>query len=217
MVDITAQGILFDMDGTLVNTVQCVEKWWRQLAAQHGVDADQLLHSIHGHPTYDVMCKWFPPSMHTRQCAQEFEAGLMNDAEGVFAVPGAKELVAQLDADRWAIVTAATEILAVTRLGQVGIPVPRHLVTDKSVSQGKPHPECYRAGAQLLGIDPAESVVFEDSVNGARAGHAAGAVVVGVLTSTTEAKLREAGARYVIRDFSSVKVSQTDSHIVVSL
>ncbi|KAJ1819364.1 DL-glycerol-3-phosphatase, partial [Coemansia sp. RSA 2599] len=57
---IRAKAILFDMDGTLVNTVACVENYWRKMAAEYNVDADRLLHSIHGHPTYDVLCKWFP-------------------------------------------------------------------------------------------------------------------------------------------------------------
>ncbi|KAJ1892724.1 hypothetical protein LPJ81_005505, partial [Coemansia sp. IMI 209127] len=55
MASIEAKAILFDMDGTLVNTIECVEKWWRKMAAQHNVDADKLLHAVHGHPTYEVL------------------------------------------------------------------------------------------------------------------------------------------------------------------
>ncbi|KAJ2353234.1 DL-glycerol-3-phosphatase, partial [Coemansia sp. RSA 2618] len=203
MVDIRAKGILFDMDGTLVNTVQCVEKWWRQLASEHNVDINELLHNVHGHPTFDVLCKWFPEPMHTRQHAQDFESGLMNDPDGVFAVPGAPELLRTLHDREWAIVTAATEVLALTRLQQAGIECPQYMVTDRSVQKGKPHPECYELGARMLGIEPRDAVVFEDSVNGAVAGHAAGATVIGVLTSTTEDKLRAAGAQYVVNDFSN--------------
>ncbi|KAJ1743447.1 DL-glycerol-3-phosphatase [Coemansia sp. RSA 1085] len=214
MVEIEAKGILFDMDGTLVNTVECVEKWWRQLAAQHNIDADQLLHSIHGHPTYDVLCRWFPASLHTRETAQQFELDVMNDASGVHAVPGAHHVLEQLHAHQWAIVTAATETLALTRLAQVNLPLPLHLVTDKSVSRGKPHPECFQLGAQMLNISPTDAVVFEDSVNGVKAAHAAGATVVGVLTSTSKENLYGAGASYVIDDFANVSIKQQDNLII---
>ncbi|KAJ2843746.1 DL-glycerol-3-phosphatase [Coemansia brasiliensis] len=216
MVEIQARGILFDMDGTLVNTVECVEKWWRKLAAQHNIDADQLLLNIHGHPTYDVLCRWFPPSLHTRECAQQFEIDLMNDASGVYAVPGTHEVIRQLQPHQWVIVTAATETLALTRLAQVNLPAPLHLVTDKSVSRGKPHPECFQLGAQMLSISPADSVVFEDSVNGVKAAHAAGATVVGVLTSTSKEKLCEAGADYVIDDFTNICIKQFDNKLFIS-
>ncbi|KAJ2454075.1 DL-glycerol-3-phosphatase [Coemansia sp. RSA 2336] len=216
MVGIEAKGILFDMDGTLVNTVECVEKWWRQLAVQHNIDADQLLHSIHGHPTYDVLCKWFPAPLHTREAAQQFELDVMNDASGVHAVPGAHRVLELLHAHQWAIVTAATETLALTRLAQVNLPVPLHLVTDKSVSRGKPHPDCFQLGAQLLNISPEDVVVFEDSVNGVKAAHAAGATVVGVLTSTSKQKLCEAGASYTIDDFANVCIKQQDASLVIS-
>ncbi|KAJ2719918.1 DL-glycerol-3-phosphatase [Coemansia sp. Benny D115] len=215
-VEIKTKVILFDMDGTLVNTVACVEKYWRSMAAKYSLDEEQLLHNIHGHPTFDVFCKWFPPELHTREYTQQAEIDLMNDADGVFAVPGVPELLKQLDPKKWAIVTAATYILAVTRLNQVNLPIPEHLVSARDVQRGKPNPECYRLGAEKLGQAPADAVVFEDAVNGVKAGVAAGATVVGVLTSTTEEKLREAGAKYVIKDFSSVKVEDKDSHLVIS-
>ncbi|KAJ2123319.1 DL-glycerol-3-phosphatase [Coemansia sp. RSA 720] len=214
MVDITAQGILFDMDGTLVNTIACVERGWADLAAEHSVDAQALIHTVHGHPTYDVLCSWFPPHMHSRQCAQAFEHKLMNDTRGVFAVPGALRVLSMLDDSEWAIVTAATEDLARVRMQQVGINVPERLVADTSVKKGKPDPEGYEVGARLLGISPRDAVVFEDSVNGVVAGCAAGATVVGVLTSTSEDKLRDAGAKYVIKDFTQVQIAHANGLVI---
>ncbi|KAI9500509.1 DL-glycerol-3-phosphatase [Coemansia spiralis] len=206
MIDISAQGILFDLDGTLVNTVACVEKWWRKIAAKHNVDGVELLNNIHGHPTYDVLCKWFPKEMHSKDCAQQLEEAVMRDPEGVFAVPGTHELLQALANDKWAIVTAATPILATTRLRQANLPVPDKLVSANDVQKGKPHPSCYQMGAEMLGIAPSSAIVFEDSVNGVKAGVAAGAITVGILTSTTEQKLRAAGAQYVIRDFTSIQI-----------
>ncbi|KAI8323277.1 HAD-superfamily hydrolase, subfamily IA, variant 3 [Martensiomyces pterosporus] len=216
MVEIKARAILFDMDGTLVNTIECVERWWREMANKYNIDADKLLHNIHGHPTHDVLNKWFPPELHSREVAQEFEEDLMKDARGVYAVPGISKLLAELDPKKWAIVTAATESLALTRLAQANLPVPDRMVSAKDVTRGKPDPECYRAGAKHLGVDPEEAVVFEDAVNGVKAGHAAGATVVAILTSTDEKELRAAGAQHAIKDFSSVSVVDKGNHLVIS-
>ncbi|KAJ1802140.1 DL-glycerol-3-phosphatase [Coemansia sp. RSA 2523] len=214
MVDITAQGILFDMDGTLVNTIACVERGWTDLANEHSIDAQALLNTVHGHPTYDVLRAWFPPHMHTRQYAQSFEHQLMHDTRGVFAVPGALRVLSMLKDSEWAIVTAATEDLALTRMQQIGLDAPKKLVADTSVKKGKPDPEGYEVGARLLGISPKDAVVFEDSVNGVVAGCAAGCTVVGVLTSTHEDKLREAGAKYVIKDFTQVQISHANGLVI---
>ncbi|KAJ1644541.1 hypothetical protein LPJ64_003787 [Coemansia asiatica] len=214
---IKAKAILFDMDGTLVNTVACVETYWRGMAAKYNVDAEKLLHNVHGHPTYDVLCKWFPESMHTREHAEKAERDLMNDAEGVFAVPGVPELLSKLDPKKWTIVTAATQALALTRLQQVNLPIPETLVSAKDAHAGKPNPDCYQMGAKRLGVVPKDTVVFEDAINGVKAGCAAGATVVGVLTSTTEDKLRQSGAQHIVSDFSNVRVEDKGDYVEITI
>ncbi|KAJ1948694.1 hypothetical protein FBU59_001473 [Linderina macrospora] len=216
MVEIIARGILFDMDGTLVNTIACVERFWRRKAAEYNIDADALLRSIHGFPTLDVLKTWFPAEFHNPEGAKQFESEIMHDANGVFAVPGIPRLLASLDPKKWTIVTAATEDLALCRLGQVNLPVPAEMVSAKNVTRGKPDPQCYQNGAKALGIEPSEALVFEDAINGVKAGYAAGATVVGVLTSTPEQGLKEAGAKYVIQDFANVKVEDKGDHLVIS-
>ncbi|KAJ2552317.1 DL-glycerol-3-phosphatase [Coemansia sp. RSA 1933] len=209
MTTIKTKGLLFDMDGTLVNTIACVEKFWRRVCKEHGIDADQFLATVHGHPTFELLCKWFPESMRTREQAQKLELDCVQDTDGVHMVPGA-DMVRSLDANKWAIVTAATGELATTRLKQVGLPEPPHLVAAHSVERGKPFPDCYVLGASILGVSPEDTIVFEDSVNGAKAGAAAGSTVIGILTSTSEQKLREAGASYAVRDFNDIKIVQCD-------
>ncbi|KAJ1804253.1 hypothetical protein LPJ75_005636 [Coemansia sp. RSA 2598] len=141
----------------------------------------------------------------------------MYDAEGVFAVPGVPELLAKLDANKWTIVTAATQALALTRLQQVNLPAPDTLVSAKDVEAGKPNPDCYLMGAKRLGVESKDTVVFEDAVNGVKAGHAAGATVVGVLTSTTEENLRQSGAQYAVSDFTRVCVEDKGEYLEITI
>ncbi|KAJ1940911.1 hypothetical protein EC988_006902, partial [Linderina pennispora] len=216
IVDDFTKGILFDMDGTLVNTIDCVERFWRHKATQYNINADELLSCIHGFPTLDVLKTWFPAELHNPEGAKLFESEIMHDADGVFAVPGVPQLLASLDPKKWTIVTAATEDLALCRLGQVDLPVPAEMVSAKNVARGKPDPQCYQMGAKVLGIEPSEALVFEDAINGTKAGHAAGATVVGVLTSTPEQALKDAGAKYVIHDFANVRVEDRGDHLVIS-
>ncbi|KAJ2362536.1 hypothetical protein IW150_006981 [Coemansia sp. RSA 2607] len=215
MPSVKATAILFDMDGTLVNTIASVENYWRNMAAKYNIDANTLLHNVHGHPTYDVLCKWFPASMHSHEAAEKAETDLMHDTNGVFAVPGAPELLTRLDTRKWTIVTGATRALALTRMKQVNLPVPQTLVAARDVKNGKPHPECYQLGAEKLGVAPEETVVFEDSINGTKAGFAAGATVIGVLTSTTDAELKNAGAKYTINNFLDMQVFEKGDHLEI--
>jgi sugar-phosphatase len=111
------------------------------------------------------------------------------------ALPGARELVESVPHGRLAIVTSGSRALAEARLRAAGIPVPAVLVTAEQVAEGKPHPAGYLRAAELLGVDPAQSLVLEDAPVGVEAGLAAGMTVVAVLTTHDESALRHAHRR----------------------
>ncbi|KAI9468030.1 hydrolase [Coemansia mojavensis] len=215
MAEIQAKGVLFDMDGTLVDTTACVEQAWRLIGQQHGVDTNKLIKQCHGRPCLDTIKAFFPASCHTAEFAHMFELSAVDITDGVSAVPGAHSILPAISRDRWAVVTAASRMWAQKRLQQVGLPLPIAMVTSDDIQRGKPHPEGYLKGAELLGLDVRDVVVFEDAVNGVKAGvAAAGATVVGVLTSTSKENLYGAGASYVIDDFANVSIKQQDNLII---
>jgi len=129
----------------------------------------------------------------------------MADVEGVTVLPGVLRLLAALPKDRWTVVTSATPPLARVRLAAGAIPAPERIVTAESVSEGKPHPAPYLAGAALLGFRPEECVVFEDAASGANAGHAAGCTVIATTFSHSVESL--AAADYLIEDLTGIEVS----------
>ncbi len=110
------------------------------------------------------------------------------------------ELLQALPLQRWAIVTSCTRPLAGVRIGAAGLPKPKHLVTSSDVRRGKPDPEPYLKGAQLLGVPPSECVVIEDAPAGIRAGKAAGAHVLALRTTASDAELQQAGADWIVDD-----------------
>jgi mannitol-1-/sugar-/sorbitol-6-phosphatase len=116
-------------------------------------------------------------------------------SSGLQPLPGARELVASVPANRFAIVTSSPRPLALARLRAAGLPVPGVLVTAEDVDNGKPDPTGYLRAAELLGLEPAHSLVLEDAPAGVEAGLAAGMTVIAVTTTNDESALRRAHAR----------------------
>jgi mannitol-1-/sugar-/sorbitol-6-phosphatase len=176
-------AVLFDMDGTLVDSDAAVERSWRTWAREYGVDEEQVLAVMPGHPAADTVAR-MRPDLDDDAVAAAARAQLereYTDLDGVTATPGALDLLAELDrvGRPWAVVTSADARLAAIRLGAAGIAAP--VVVDRdAVTRGKPDPEGYLLAATRLGVDPRACLVVEDTATGATAGRAAGATVAGL-------------------------------------
>ena len=176
-------AILFDMDGTLLSSIEAAERVWTRWAAQFGIDARTFLHGIHGQRAVDSVRQLNIPGVDPVAEAHAITLAEIEDVEGVHAIPGAREFVSKLPEDRWAIVTSAPRALAVRRLAAAGLKPPSVFITAEDIPRGKPDPACYQLAARQLGWTADDCVVFEDAAAGIRAGEAAGAPVV-VITAT---------------------------------
>lgn len=203
MTELTCRGFLFDMDGILISSLGSVERCWRTWAMEHDVDPELAIRTAHGCRAIETIRK-LRPDLDDQAELRRIEDLEVADQEGVTILAGVSSLLASLPADRWTIVTSATERLARVRLHAAGIEPPERFITADQVTEGKPHPEPYLLGAALLGLDPAECVVFEDSGSGAIAGRAAGATVVATLFSHTAEQLYAAHHR--VLDLTDVHV-----------
>jgi|SRR6266850_1775011 len=205
MTSLPCRGVLFDMDGVLVDSTAAVARVWTIWARKHGLDPEMVVKIAHGRPSITTIRELLPHGNHEAE-DREVERLEIEDVEGIVALPGAAELLRTLPATRYAIVTSATRPLAEVRLRAAGLPIPERLVTARDVQRGKPHPDPYLRGAQLLGVPPAECVVIEDAPSGVRAGKAAGARVVALRTTASGAELEEAGADWIVKDCSDLFV-----------
>jgi sugar-phosphatase len=183
---LTARALLLDMDGTLVDSGAAVQRVWRAWAAEHGLDGDQVLEVVHGRQGFASMAILLPDrpmevnrAENARMLVQETA-----DTEGVVPIGGAPAFLASLAGLPHALVTSADDALARARMGAAGLAVPAVAVTAEHVTRSKPDPEGFLLGAELLGIDPADCVVLEDSEAGTHAGLAAGMQVIGIGPST---------------------------------
>ena len=177
-----ASGLLLDMDGTLVNSDAVVERCWRRWAAEHGLDAARVLSVVHGRQGHATMAELLP---HRTQAENFAENALLlaeetADTDGVVPVAGAPAFLAALQGHPHAMVTSASEDLALARMAAAALPLPPVRITAECVSASKPDPEGFLKGAAELGFAPEDCLVFEDAEVGIAAAKAAGMRVVGV-------------------------------------
>jgi sugar-phosphatase len=179
----TFAALLFDMDGTLINSIAAAERVWAAWAERHGLDVAAFLPTIHGMRGIETIARLALPGVDPVAEAQAILEGELADVDGVVAIDGAAAFLAALPADRWAIVTSAPRPLALRRLAAAGLPTPAVLVTAEDVRHGKPAPDCFLLAAERLGQRIADCLIFEDAPAGIQAAEAAGAAVV-VVTVT---------------------------------
>lgn len=183
VLDKTYDAFLFDMDGTVLNSIAVVERVWSEWGLRHGFEPEVLLKTIHGVRASDSIRQLGLPGVDPIAEAKLLLKEEMEDFEGIVEIPGSIRFLNALPPDRWGIVTSAPIELALRRMAAAGIPMPKMIVSGEEVSSGKPSPECYLLGASRLGVDPARCLVFEDAVAGILAGEGAGADVT-VITET---------------------------------
>lgn len=181
--DRSFSAFLFDMDGTIINSIPATERVWTRWALKHGLDVATFLPTMHGVRGIDTITRLGLPGVDPVAEAKEVEREEIEDVDGVVPIPGAIAFLSALPAGRWGIVTSAPVALAHRRLAAAGIPLPAVIVTADDVTRGKPAPDGYKLGAERLGFDPADCLVFEDVPAGILAGEGAGAHVA-VMTAT---------------------------------
>jgi sugar-phosphatase len=202
---IQCAAVLFDMDGVLVDSTPAVARVWSIWARKHGFDPDKVVREAHGRPSIATIRELLPLGDHEAE-NREVERLEIEDIADVVALPGAFDLLRAIPEARWTIVTSASRALAEVRLRAAGLPVPKHMVTASDLQRGKPSPDPYLKGAEVLGISPTDCVVAEDAASGVRSGKSAGARVLAMRTTSTEAELLSAGADWVADDLSALSL-----------
>lgn len=193
MPSLLVRGILFDLDGVLIDSTAGVARVWRDWAIRHGLDPTQTAHAAHGRRAIDTV-RMLAPELDAECELRDLEHREIVDSYDVVIIPGAPALLALLPPRRWAIVTSGTRDLACHRLRIAGLPVPELMITGTDIEHGKPHPEPYQRGAALLNLAPAACAAVEDAPNGIRSALDAGMSVFAVPTTYPVEELAQATA-----------------------
>ncbi len=206
MIRIACSAILFDLDGVLVDSTPAVERVWRQWAIEHGFEPEEAVRRAHGRPSLTTVREYLPNGDHEAE-NRVIEQREIEDLEGVVPLKGAAELLAELPAERWAIVTSCTRPLAEVRVRAAGLPRPKIFVSSNDIKNGKPAPDPYRKAAEMLEFQAADCVVVEDAPAGVQSGKAAGARVIAFRTTAGDDELLRAGADWIVDDCADIKLN----------
>lgn len=197
----TFDAVLFDLDGTLLDSTAAVHRSWSRVADEFGFD----LHDSaigHGMPAAAglsaILGPESGPAAGARLIALETD-----DVADVTAIPGALDTLAGLDDIPWAVVTSGTPPVAGARMAAAGISAPHIVITADDVDRGKPDPEPYLLGAARLGVDPRRCLVVEDAPAGITAGRAAGCRVLGIRGTVD---LTDSGADLLVDALDQIEI-----------
>lgn len=185
MTELIVTGILLDMDGTLVNSNALVEEIWTEFANATGLDAEHILAISHGRPTIETLREILPDTDDAERwrIRNELESQGLVRTDGVVEIPGAADFMQRVLAAGLphALVTSAPLDLAEIRFEAANVAIPDARITVERVTNGKPHPEPFLLGAELLGMPLTMLAGFEDSAAGLQSVRDSGAyaVVVG--------------------------------------
>ncbi|MBF9002974.1 MULTISPECIES: HAD-IA family hydrolase [Vibrio] len=209
------KAALFDLDGTLIDSLGAVKRSWTLLAQRNNLDPDRVMSVIHGRPARESLALLLADKDDSfiDNEMDWLETRESQDTEGTIALNGSLEFIQSLEAlgVPWAIVTSGTLPVASARIKASGIPMPKILITAEAISKGKPDPEPYLLGASKLGVDIHDCIVFEDAPAGIESGKAAHSQVVAILSHYTQQQL---GVEHAISalDKASVKVARGSSN-----
>lgn len=200
LADRSFRGVIFDLDGTLVDSIPAMVRSWTTWAIEYGVTAEQL-QGFHGVPAEGVVATLLAPDQvgpALRRISELEEA----DVDGVVPLPGARAALEALAAGHAAIATSCHRRLAEARIGAAGLTPPEVLVTVDDVARGKPAPDPFLLAADRLGIAATDCLVVEDAAKGVQAARSAGCAVLAVLVTTPAEELP---ADAIVTDLSAVR------------
>ena len=199
----STRALLFDLDGTLVESEHAIAAAWTLVAKRHSLGVEAIIRLLPGRRAIDVLSEAGVPVSSIPAEIRWLEEA-QRRPEHLEPIRGASRLVQSLHSSQWAVVTAAPETVARARLDAAGLPHPEVLVTADTIGRGKPAPDGYLTAADALEVHPQDCVVFEDSDVGVAAGRAAGCRTIGV-------RAVPSGADEQIADYGDILGLRTDA------
>lgn len=205
------RALIFDLDGVLADSTEAVNRAWEAWATRNAIDPQVAVRNGHGRTTIEAI-RVTAPHLDARESFAQMETLEESFIDRVKPVNGVLEFVRRVvDLNvPWAVATSGTRRIAIPRLQRAGVPSPPVLVTADDVTRGKPDPQPYEKAAQMLGVSPWETLVFEDAPAGILSARRAGARIVAIGLNGP------IFADAAVHDFLDVSMSASNGEFVVS-
>lgn len=203
-------GVLFDMDGTLIDSESLHEAVDRAVFDACGIEvaeADWL--TFKGRPSLDVfedVRQRYGGTLTADEMVLRKQALFLECTSQIEVLPGAHALLHQLRQQRVsvALVTSTEQALVTPILAGLDLSFDA-VITADDVARTKPDPDPYLRGAAALRLPPSACVAVEDALSGVQSARGARCYVIAVPTSFDARALREAGAHHVAADLAEVQ------------
>jgi beta-phosphoglucomutase len=194
------KGVIFDLDGVLIDTGEFHKQSWYDLAQEQGLDiSDEIFYSTFGMQNYQIipiLAGRDLPAQDVERLSEWKERRYRELAAGKLTLlAGARNLIDDLKHKGFllAIGTSTPQVNLTFILEQIpALNCLDAFVTGEEVSKGKPHPDTFLRAAEKLSLAPNRCAVVEDAVQGVEAGKAAGMAVVAVTTTRNREDLKQA-------------------------
>lgn len=193
--------VIFDLDGTLVDSAHAITVAWRQWGDQYSIAWPGLAAALGG-TSVDTI-RQLVPSEEVQAAVVALTEFELQTAHLVCEVKGARELLGTIPSGYWCIVTSSRRSVALERLSSAGLPVPDYIVTADDYRKGKPSAEPYEVALSHVRKDAPQCLAFEDSKAGVESAQSAGVEVIGV---TTYCSARELRTKLYVEDWTRVKI-----------
>ena len=207
-------ALLFDLDGTIMDTDPIHRAVFADLLGPRGFTVDEAFYKahVHGRLNIDLFAEILPDEPDPQGLSDAKEAEFRRRLPRPYPeTPGFTALLDRAEAAGWglAVVTNAMRANADAMLGAVGARARfATVIIGEECRRAKPHPDPYLAAMAALDVAPDRAIAFEDSPSGLAAARASGAYTVGIRSSLDDAALRAAGAHASITDFNDPALPQ---------
>ena len=210
MLTLNCHAVLFDLDGTLIESTFYIERLWQDWGVQYGISPQNMSKIMNGRRAVEIIST-IAPHVSLQEEAYALETKEIVGMDGMRTYPGAKELLSALPAKQWAIVTSGTLRVASARLNYAKLPIPDVFITADVVTAGKPAPDAYLLAAKRLNVKPSDCVVVEDTPAGIQAAKTAGMKAIAI--SSTHPREALSQADVVVQQLADIQIRVTGSDI----